>query len=75
MTVGREIRELEQELKDLITTFKNAYIGKESEQELKRKVEDAISDIITVYSNLIAINNDPEDPQFKLHIKLHAIKL
>jgi len=75
MTVKREIKELEEELKSLIVAFKNTYIGVSSEKELKEKVEDAISDIIAVYYNLVAINNNPEDPQFKLNIKTYTIKL
>jgi hypothetical protein len=75
MTVKREILELEEELKSLIVAFKNTYIGVSSEKELKEKVEDAISDIMAVYFNLIAINNNPQDPQFKLNIKTYTIKL
>jgi len=75
MTVKREIKELEEELKDLIVAFKNTYIGLEREQELKEKVEDAIADIMAVYFNLVAINYDPNSPQFKLNIKEYTIKL
>jgi len=75
MTVKREIRELEEELKSLIVAFKNTYIGLEDEKELKSKVEETISDIIAVYDNLIAINYDPNSPEFKLNIKTYTIKL
>ena len=75
MTVKREIEELKRELEDLIVAFKNTYSGLQKEEELKEKVEDAISDIMAVYFNLIAINNNPQDPQFKLNITTYTIKL
>jgi len=75
MTVEREIRELEEELKSLIVVFKKVYAGVKSEEELKEKVEDAISDIMAVYFNLIAINYDPNSSKFKLNIKEYTIKL
>ena len=59
MTVKREIRELERDMKETIKLFELVYYGSESEpeamKELEKKVKDLKHDLDTVLINLKAL--------------------